>query len=598
VTLSEWAEANRILDPLNCAEPGRWKNRRTPYLVGPMDACTDRRVQFVVLMFPAQVGKTEVLLNFLGYVIDQDPGTGLLVYPTENDTKKIISHRVRPLFTFNPKLMAHVGSVDDLGLKELAFDRCTFFPAWSNSPSALASTPCRYVINDEVDKFPPFAGKEASPVKLSEVRTTTFRGRRKILISSTPRTEDDVIWGEYQRSNQQTYWVPCIRCGHYQTLDFYKGLKWPEGGTADGVKAARAAWYQCEACEFHIQNAQKFPMIRSGVWVPRGMKVAPTGELTGPDPYWERSGFHLNALVSPWVTFSDLASEFIAAKGDIGAQMAFRTQRMGMPWKEKIETVKDAQLRRRVKDYKQGAAPAGGLRMTAGVDVQEDHFWFVVRVWGEGERSWLVRQGTCATWKELERVLFTAYRVGGASMKVECAFIDSGYNDDAVYKFARRHRPIVNASKGYGGARLQPFKWAHPRPGVRRGDFNADFWKDRLASFIQTDDDEPRAWCLPRDLPPDYFQHMTSESRVFTRRFGRLFSTWEPMSSRAPNHLWDCEVLNCVAADSIGVRYLEGEELAAKAAPPAPGPARGPDGEPWLETGDSWLGGGGSIWEQ
>lgn len=595
MSLSEWAEEKRILDPLNSAEPGKWKNRRTPYLVGPMDACTDRAVEYVIGMMPVQVGKTEILLNFLGYVVDQDPGPGLLVYPTELDTKKIITHRIQPMFKANPSLSRHVHRSDDLGLTEMRFDRCTIFPAWSNSPSTMASTPCRYVWNDEVDKFPPFAGKEASPIKLSEMRTTTFRGRRKILVFSTPRTDLHFIWNEWQRSNQHLYWCPCTRCGHYQVFDFFKGLKWPEGSTSDGIKESQGAWYECESCERHILNAEKFEMTARGVWLPKGVTITRTGALEGSGTSRRRSGFHMNAIPSPWLTFSDLASEFLDSVGDAGRKMNFWNSRLALPWQNKAETVKAAHLKKRVKDYRSGTAPAGALRLTAGVDVQEDHFWYVVRAWGEGERSWLVRYGSCTSWKDVERVILAPYKCGAQVLRVERALVDSGYDNDAVYKFARKHRPIVDASKGFGGSRLQPCKLAHPRPGVRRWDFNADFWKDKLARFIQVEDDEPGAWCLPKDLPADYFAQMTSESRVFTRKYGRTFSSWQPVTDRAPNHGWDCETLNVVAADIIGVRYAEAEEAAAAAPPPPP---RAPGKEPWLEGGKQWLGDTGSIWDQ
>ena len=39
---SQWAEKNRILPPALSAEPGPWRNSRTPYLVGIMDAICDR----------------------------------------------------------------------------------------------------------------------------------------------------------------------------------------------------------------------------------------------------------------------------------------------------------------------------------------------------------------------------------------------------------------------------------------------------------------------------------------------------------------------------------------------------------------------------
>ena len=44
----------------------------------------------------------------------------------------------------------------------------------SNSPSALASTPVKYVLGDERDRWALSAGTEGDPWKLAEARTTNI----------------------------------------------------------------------------------------------------------------------------------------------------------------------------------------------------------------------------------------------------------------------------------------------------------------------------------------------------------------------------------------------------------------------------------------
>jgi phage terminase large subunit GpA-like protein len=56
-TVSEWAEAHRILSQVSAGEPGRWRNSRTPYLKSVMDACSPSSpYERVVLMKGAQLG--------------------------------------------------------------------------------------------------------------------------------------------------------------------------------------------------------------------------------------------------------------------------------------------------------------------------------------------------------------------------------------------------------------------------------------------------------------------------------------------------------------------------------------------------------------
>lgn len=73
MTVSVWADTFRRLDAKTSAEPGQWSTNRTPYLKGIMDAFTDPLVDEITVMSASQVGKTEAILNMLGYIIDQDP---------------------------------------------------------------------------------------------------------------------------------------------------------------------------------------------------------------------------------------------------------------------------------------------------------------------------------------------------------------------------------------------------------------------------------------------------------------------------------------------------------------------------------------------
>ena len=76
LTVDEWADKHRRLSPESSAEAGPWRTKRTPYLEEPMRAFTDPKVHKIVMVAASQVGKSELELNIIGYIIDQDP------YPT------------------------------------------------------------------------------------------------------------------------------------------------------------------------------------------------------------------------------------------------------------------------------------------------------------------------------------------------------------------------------------------------------------------------------------------------------------------------------------------------------------------------------------
>lgn len=82
LTVSQWADRYRRLSAESAAEPGQWNTNRAPYQREIMDAVNDPLVEEIVIMSSAQVGKTELLLNIIGYYIDYDPAPMLVVQPT------------------------------------------------------------------------------------------------------------------------------------------------------------------------------------------------------------------------------------------------------------------------------------------------------------------------------------------------------------------------------------------------------------------------------------------------------------------------------------------------------------------------------------
>ena len=97
LTVDEWADKYRRLSPENSAEAGPWRTKRTPYLAEPMKAFTDPKVRKIVMVAASQVGKSELELNIIGYIMDQDPGSILFVQPSLEDARKFSRLRISPM---------------------------------------------------------------------------------------------------------------------------------------------------------------------------------------------------------------------------------------------------------------------------------------------------------------------------------------------------------------------------------------------------------------------------------------------------------------------------------------------------------------------
>lgn len=574
ITVSEWADQNRMLDPMTSSEPGKWCTSRTPYLEEPMNAVLDPEVENIVLMMSTQVGKTECMLNILGYHISQDPAPTMWVMPNDDVAKEICKDRIKPMCELSPDLQGQfTDRAQDTKNKQITFRRMHLYIQGGNSPAGLASKPIRLLIMDELDKYKKFSGSEADPIKLAEERTRTFWNRKKIK-TSTPTTEDGYIWNEYGRTDQRRCYVPCPHCGKYQFL-VWSQVNWPkEIKDPDLMKAEKLAWYECKHCKERINDLHKQSMLQKHVWAPNGAIVNKDGSYTGglKNPF--NRGYWMNALYSPWLTFSEIVCEFLKCyeNGEVQSNllMNFVNSWLAEPWRETLEESKEDEVKKLSLNYSRGEVPDDVVVLTAGVDVQLDHFWFVIRGWGYGNRSWLIDCGRLETWDEVISKLFkTLYRKEstGEEMQILLSCIDSGYRTNEVYDVTYRHRNLSRPTKGMSTPSGQPFTMSkidrHGKSGkvLPRGlalySIDTKFFKDSITGLMNLDDIEKTKFHIFKDPPENYIKQMTSEHKVKEKnKKGKTIFVWKTKSTHAANHMWDCEVYAAAAARMLRVHTL------------------------------------------
>jgi phage terminase large subunit GpA-like protein len=571
-TVSQWADRNRYLDSRTSAAPGRWRTDRTPYLREIMDAFGDHGVREITLMTSSQVGKTESLLNMIGYVIDQDPGPALMVYPRHDDAKGVSYNRIKPMIELSPPLRARIPPLsDDITKTEYRFGHMSLEMAGSNSPADLARRSIKYLFMDELDKFPPFSGREADPVKLAEERTRTFPNRKRVKCS-TPTTRRGYIYREFEKSDRRRYYVPCPHCGHHQVFRFGGAVKWPDGSTAEQVSQGRLAWYECEECRGRIEDRHKASMLKAGVWAPDGCTVTRGGMVEGDIPKTAHRGYWLNCLYSPWLTFSEIAAEFLESKGNPETLMNFVNSWLAELWEEKVEETPAALIESRAMDYAEGSLMPGTVVLTGGVDVQKACFYVVIRGWAVGERSWLVRHIRVESWEEVENVLFlTKYPFvssGKPALSVRLACVDSGYRADEVYDFCRKWREVARPTKGHDRLAGAPFRvneiFKHAQTGrpipfaVTLFHLDTSHYKDKLARLIHAAQNDESHWHIFRGAGQDYIEQMGSEHKIIERNrtTGQGVEVWKQRAAGLANHYWDCETMAVAAADMLHVSAM------------------------------------------
>jgi len=541
-----------------------------------MDAFTDPFVEEITVMAASQVGKTESMYNMLGYLIDQDPGPTLMVMPRENDARSVSYNRVLPMIESSPALRKHLPLItDDITKLEYHLDRMILYFAGSNSPADLASRPIRYLFLDEVDKYPRFSGREADPIKLASERQKTFWNKKTIKVS-TPTTRDGYVFREYEKSDRRKYFVPCPHCGKYQCLVFNQ-IKWPsKEKSSERIKNERLAWYECCHCNRRIEDYQKNKILLLGKWVPEGSEIDDQGAVRGAGIKSKHRGFWINSLYSPWLSWSDIACEFLKSKDYIELLMNFVNSWLAEVWEEKIEETTVDKLRTLCRDYGEGVVPEDALVLTAGVDVQKDHFYYVIRGWGYHEESWLIKAGRVEYWEDIVDVLFREeYPKAGSGelMPVYMTCVDSGYRTDEVYQFCRHWHDKTKAVKGQeeisGGRFYRATKIdINSRTGsvIRNGlvlwNLNVTQYKDKINRLVTSKD--PAKWHLFDNPADEYFQQFSAEHKVLirNRNTGAAKEVWQKKKAAVANHYLDAEVYAVAAADIIRALNIRRDDSA------------------------------------
>lgn len=518
-----------------------------------MDRFTDPLIEKIVLCFGAQIGKTEAELNMIGYALDQTASPVMMVYPTDTIAKFASDKRVQPM-------IKSVKSINDKfdensKLLELDFNNGNYMVlVGANSPSSLSSRSIKYLFFDEIDKYPAFAGKEADPIKLATERTKTFVDK-KIVMVSTPTVESGNIWQAFMSANERRqYYVPCPHCGVSQTLKF-KQIKWPEEHNTNVDMIRDTAYYECEHCGESIYDKHKMEMLRSGEWRAVNESQSKVRSVS----------YHLSSIYSPWVTFGDVAYEFKNSKGTPATLMNFINSWLAEPWKS-AKTKSTQNMEFTQSNYPCGVVPDKAVLLIASVDVQLDHFWWEVRAYAPGVKSYLIDYGQASTWEDLEEIIINREYPSeyGEPRQVMKAGIDSGFRTDEVYQFCSRFPEVCIPLKGSSNhtTMTAPYTMTSLEKGVVGGlklyVLNTDYWKDFIFARMIRPAGEDGTIHLYKECPQEYSDHLRSEEKQEIRnvKTGAVTVQWKPLTSHPVNHLLDTCTYNAAVADIAGVKYL------------------------------------------
>jgi phage terminase large subunit GpA-like protein len=626
LTVSQWADSERILSSKEGDEPGPWRTDRTPYLREIMDCLSvTHPATDVVFKKSSQIGGTECGHNWLGYIVTQAPGATMYVLPSSDTSARTSKQRLAAMIDECPTIGARIkparsrDSGNTTRMKE--FPGGVLVLASSKSPAELKSMPIRYLYADEIDEYPEDLEGQGDALALAE-RRTGGRGRTKRFKTSTPtvagRSRIDRL---FQASDQRFYFMPCPHCAHEQRLVWDRmrwevsitqsytcrscGLVSPADGVERGIHVCPGChapgeanehtlvatatddvldvWYECEACSARIEEHHKPAMLAAGRWI--AMNAGPRRPV----------GFSLNALYSPlgWYSWTQAVNEYLGSEGKPTLRKVWTNTVLGEPYEDSFEQPQSAALQQRSDTtYLIRTVPAGAAFLTAGVDVQSNRLELKVKAWGRGEESWLVDhqvlhgdptmlEGPGTVWAQLDALLAYKYpHAGGTGLLIAATAVDTGYCTHTVYEYCRRraarHVIAIKGSSQFGKAILGApskvdvdYQGRKVPEGVKLWPIGTDTAKELVYRRLNIEVPGPGCMHWPMGLPVEYFQQLTAEKlKRITNKAGYQVTRWEKDGTQR-NEALDLEVYAYAAALYAGIQRVNWEAL-ERAIQPAP----------------------------
>lgn len=544
-----------------------------PWTEGICKAWDNSDVTTVVLQFAARLGKTAIAQSLLVCGIANRPGPTLFGSSTEGLAKQVIKKKLLPMLRATDDTRSWIPEDKDLLSSRLDLKILTIYVAWSGSPTTLSDIDPLYSHANEVDKWTFDQSLEGDRVKLFLERGIE-RPDRKAILEGTPTIDGNSRINRLLINGWDCRFpVPCHFCGRFQKMiiNLTKepksgGIWWDRLANGDHPSpdaAAASARYFCCHCQKEIDDEFRRPMIRRGVWVPRGQRVIKSGRIVGtmlnPGPV---ASFQMSRLYAPTFTFGDIARELVASRGVIEAEQNYDNSWLGethhprskyADWEEVSDRV--------VMNYSVGEILPDTNFLTAGVDRQIDHMVFVLMAWNRFQFGRTVAYGVVPTWQDLfETYLHVQYKhpiYGLVSSSL--TLIDARSEPDDVHATCQTYsqtgrlvwplqgmRTVHMGGKMYRLESLDDSRTSKRRmKGMQLVKVNTGFtqsWIDNCLYRRRAGDNNSIAFPSSARHDQDLFEQLTNEAQDEK-------SVWVPVHNHTPVDYRDCVRYARVAAE-------------------------------------------------
>ena len=545
----KWGEENVFIPAQASPRPGKYSTDLVPYVRTPMECWSDKKTKYIVLNWSAQSTKTTCEIVCMFYSMANYMGNIIFNMPSENMAKSKSETTIRPMIEMSPELKKlKPADKNRYKILEMFMKNGAVNFIGGNSATNLASRSAGRIFTDEIDKLKKELVDEADPLSLLFERTEAY-SNPKIFLTSTPTVPTGHINQWFLKGTQEYFHYPCPHCKETFTAK-WKMIKWKAEDGMSIDEQSKTAYLECPHCKGKIENKHKRKMLAKGEWKPENEEAS--GEIRS---------FHFNRIMSPLSTFSDMVYKWLhaierAKTGDKGELKNFINSALSEVWQDELgKAVTDDEIEQLIdKNRPRGVVPKESLGIVAGVDTQDNGFYYSVRAFGKHNTSWLITEGFVETLGEIERLLVNG-RFGG--MAIPKIYIDlQGHRTDEVYRFCRKHLHRVIPCAGRGQRTLNSeytFTNVDKIPGhtningLQRLVWNTTIIKDLMYAKMKLMEREPGAFRVHKDIGKEYRDSLKSEYKNEKGDYEHI--------KKYANHYLDCEALCFLGARIQGIEY-------------------------------------------
>lgn len=576
--------------------PGPRDPLLTPYVVDPERVIASGVYKRVVMVFGAQSGKSELMLDVAGQRLDQKPGPILYVGPNKQFLTEQFEPRVMALLDEAPTLMAKVARGKRMTKTRKVIAGVPFRLAHSGSSTALKSDPAVLALVDEYDEMKDNVNQQGGPLGLVERRGDTYADF-VCVVTSTPKkgrvgavqdqasglwfwevaVSEDIespIWQLWQQGTRHHWCWPCPHCDEYFVPRFNL-MRYPLKATP--LEAARETFLECPNCHGVIEDNHKTEMNARGHYVAPGQTISKSGVVAGEPPDTKAMSYWCSGLASPFVTFGERVSVLVEAQQSGDDAMVQQAINAGFgelfsPGGGEVPEWMEIKEKSRAASYKRGVVPEDVLYLTLTCDVQKHSIPWVIRGWGARATSWLINYGYLrgdTTDEDIWNALGDLVSSPVDGLPIRMAFIDSGFRPgktdtlplNRVYEFCRRFMRRVRPTKGSSSPMRTPLLMSKIE--VRRKDGKAakfgldlvrldtDHWKSWVHERLRWPQDHIGGWHVFNGIDDDYCHQLVSEARLKLPT-GKV----EWVQRSRDNHFFDCEAMQAAAGYLLNVQRI------------------------------------------